>query len=239
MALSPQVVELVIQTIKMLPKGARVASLGYPDILLPLEFIEREFGLTGLEPHPDSTNITKFHGRGEFVVPTGESFFKSLGAELSVLDIKAWRGDEIIVDLNHPIDLAKIEPFDLLIDNGTTEHCFNVPQAMVNYLYLVKPEGYIIHWNPSNMMNHGFYNFSPTFFWDWYEHNGCTVEHQSLWNFEKEKGEVGYDVPSTKRFNFTSYNCSLLTLVKRGKILFNGVYPNQAKYRKLGIEETK
>lgn len=238
MALSPQVVKLVEQVLTKDLKGKdiKVASLGYPDILLPLDSFSFK---DKLEPHPDSESITNFHGRGSFVIPTAESFFKALGATLEVLDVKAWRGDEIIVDLNY--DANPKETYDLLLDNGTLEHCFNVPMAIWNIRGFVKPGGYVIHWNPHHMPNHGFYNFSSTFFWDWYEANGGKVVDQTLWNFETNDGktqEVGYMVPNTKRFNFPSYNNSLLTLVKiESERSEKPVFPVQTKYRKMGLND--
>lgn len=246
MALSPQVVHLILELFKSNPDSIkRVACLGYPDILLPLDHLEKDFGLNGLEPLDDSHKVTKFHGRGSFVVPTAESFFKALGVEnLIILDIKQWRGNEVVADLNEPFSSQPGLDFkvDLLIDNGTTEHCFNAPEAMKNYLSIIRDNGFILHWNPHHMPNHGFYNFSPTFFFDWYQHHGCEVVRSELWNFESSEGqtsEVGYGCPSqTSRFNFPSYNNSLLTLVHCGNISKSkekASWPTQTKYRKMGI----
>ena len=189
----------------------------------------------------DSDKVTAFHGRDKFKVPTAESFFAALGAELIVLDIKKWVGNEVVIDLNKEYTGRKLQYFDLLIDNGTVEHCFNAPMTMWNIRNLVKPGGYIIHWNPHHMPNHGFYNFSGTFFEDWYNANGGVVEEMVLWNFQELDGkavEQAYQVPRTARFNFPSYNNSLLTLVKiKGKPPKNPRWPTQTKYLKLGIQE--
>lgn len=89
MALSPQVVQQVIEVSKLLPKDATVLSLGYPDILVDLNLLTK-LGLEGLEPHQDSERKAKFYGRGNITVPTAESFFKSLGLSLAVCDLKDW-----------------------------------------------------------------------------------------------------------------------------------------------------
>jgi hypothetical protein len=55
-----------------------------------------------------------------------------------------------------------------VLDCGTTEHCFNVGQAIINAAHAVKPGGAIFHCFPMCVMNHGFWNASPTAFKDFY-----------------------------------------------------------------------
>lgn len=243
MALSPQVVHLVIDCINQLKTNSKnklkVASLGYPDILLSLATLEDNYGLKGLASRPDWKEVSKFHGRGELKIPSAESFFDSLGVELDVLDIKQWRGGEIIVDLNCPIkDKTLLNKYDLVINNGTTEHCFNVVQAMINIWKMVKVGGCVLDWGPAWMPNHGFWSFNPTLYYDFYGANGGQVLTQSLWNFEsrdEKTVEVPYEINPVKRFNFSSYNCSLLTLSKKTAKLNKIVYPVQTKYKSMGL----
>jgi hypothetical protein len=37
---------------------------------------------------------------------------------------------------------------------------------------MAKVGGFVIHMNPMTMINHGFFNFSPTFYHDFYGQNG-------------------------------------------------------------------
>lgn len=55
-----------------------------------------------------------------------------------------------------------------MLDHGTLEHCFNVGTAALNLAGAVAMGGIIIHALPMNNYNHGFYNFSPTWFHDLY-----------------------------------------------------------------------
>ena len=71
------------------------------------------------------------------------------------------------------IDLHR--QFDLIIDPGTTEHCFNIAQAMKNIAEMTKVGGLIFHQIPGAYLNHGFYSVSPTFFLDFYSKNGFLV----------------------------------------------------------------
>jgi hypothetical protein len=69
------------------------------------------------------------------------------------------------LDLNHPLDLG--EQFDVLINSGTAEHVFNVFQFFKTSHELVAPGGVMVHTMPfRGWLEHGFYSFNPTFFWD-------------------------------------------------------------------------
>jgi hypothetical protein len=60
----------------------------------------------------------------------------------------------------------------LVFDGGTMEHVFHVPNYLANVHKLLKVGGYVIHQSPSNnYVDHGFYQFSPTFFADYYLEN--------------------------------------------------------------------
>lgn len=229
MALSPQVVNAIVEVALQLDKGSKVLALGYPDVLVDIKELETKFNLVGLEEHKDSKSMGAYHGYPNIKIPTAESFFKSLGLELSVLDIKEWRGGELVGDLNYPLPDNWTKDFSLVIDLGTCEHCFNVAMAMENILNQVKEDGYIIHFNPMNMQNHGFYNFSPTFYHDWYLANGGSVQHQSAW-VKKEKEETMVIVPKTERFGLGEANISLLTIVRKIETLDKITYPFQTKY---------
>lgn len=80
-----------------------------------------------------------------------------------------------VLDLNHPVPADLHGRYDLVYDGGTMEHCFNCVAFLQNTIDLVKPGGRVIHHVPvNNWVNHGFYQFSPTLFFDFYETNGFT-----------------------------------------------------------------
>lgn len=145
-----------------------VLSLGYPDLTATPTDLENLFGYKPTE----FTKANEWHGRPE---PLPETFelFDHLGAKLTIVDFTQDRGMEKIADLNYPHDLGK---FDLVIDAGTLEHCFNIGQAWVNAASAVKVGGHIYHISPMNMPNHGFYSLSPTVFHDFYGQNGWECE---------------------------------------------------------------
>jgi hypothetical protein len=110
------------------------------------------------------------------------SFFSMLGFDaVRSCDISNREGCDYLVDLNIPVAPAASREFDAIYDGGTLEHIFNVPQALATIHALLKVGGRVIHASPvSNYVDHGFYTFSPTLFWDYYaangyEINGCLV----------------------------------------------------------------
>lgn len=69
------------------------------------------------------------------------------------------------IDLNHPVKLG--QRFEVVIDGGTAEHVFNVAQFFTTCHELAAPGGLMLHHNPfRGWLEHGFYNFNPTFYWD-------------------------------------------------------------------------
>ena len=149
-------------------RDANVLSLGYPDITVEPSKIEALFGYKPSH----FTNEGGWHGK-KFPLPQTEELFEKLGAKLTVVDFTAERGMEVIADLNYPHDLGQ---FDVVLDPGTLEHCFNIGQALMNAANAVKLGGVLLHLSPMTMLNHGFYNLCPTLFNDFYEQNGWEVD---------------------------------------------------------------
>lgn len=105
--------------------------------------------------------------------------FRMLGFdEINVLDVSKYQGADMLYDLNKddlPVDC--VERFDVVIDHGTLEHVFHLPNALNNIFKLLKVGGRVIHTSPSNnYLDHGFYMFQPTLFVDYYSANNWSVE---------------------------------------------------------------
>jgi len=212
----------------------KVAAMGYPDLIAPTKIIELFLGEKWplLEYRADSEAICRRHGLALRDIPDAKSFFKLLDWNLDVYDIVQERGGEILCDLNYAWGRnGQFDPqmdYDIVLDVGTVEHCFNIGQAMFNMAGLVKVGGYIIHENPFNNPNHGFYNLNPTFFVDFYEQNGFKVIECKLTNKNGDSAEV----PHTKRFRFGSDEVNVFCLAQRMKVQ-SFIYPTQSKYKKL------
>ena len=90
------------------------------------------------------------------------------------MDVIEHFGCERIVDLNKPQQWPPI--YDLVINPGTLEHCFNVGVAWANAWAALSAGGYAVHVFPATMLNHGFWNVSPVAIEDWCAANGGVVE---------------------------------------------------------------
>lgn len=79
------------------------------------------------------------------------------------------------LDLNQPISLGR--KFDVVYNGGTAEHVFNVWQFFKTVHDHTANGGFMIHGAPfTGWLDHGFFNFNPTFFWDLAAANGYIVQ---------------------------------------------------------------
>jgi hypothetical protein len=105
------------------------------------------------------------------------SLFKSLGFDsVESIDIDNYEEPTYTYDLNQPVPEFLHEKYDAIYDGGTTEHIFNFPESLKNIYKMLKVGGIIMHVSPSNnYVDHGFYSFSPTIFYDYYRANGFEI----------------------------------------------------------------
>ena len=158
--------------LKQYGKGGTLLSLGYPDLLVKKEDLGVE-----AEIRKDSKDIAKWHN-WPFDVYESKEVFQKLGYASIFIDLLPSRGCERVLDLNDPVEWSAqdmLEQFDVVLDPGTLEHVFNIGQGFKNVLSLLKPGGLVIHLNPLNQINHGFWSISPTAYWDFYKQNGCEI----------------------------------------------------------------
>ncbi len=118
--------------------------------------------------------------------------FRVLGFnEVLRLDYSDYEGADIAYDLNSdslPEELYN--RFDMIIDGGTTEHVFHVPNLLRTVYRMLKVNGRIVHLSPSsNYMDHGFYMFSPTFFHDYYSANNFEINSIQLIRHSRQRGK--------------------------------------------------
>jgi len=167
----------------------RIATLGYPYIRLKKADAESLFGES--VQHMDIRSDLSSGKFGLQVVsyalagskaPDNEvlmfetfSLFAALGCHCQAFDLIPLHGIETITDLGRPIDKRLCDCFDFIMDGGTAEHCFNISQVLYNIVGLLKKDGFAYHLSPWASWGHGFYNFEPKLFFDFYEANGFKV----------------------------------------------------------------
>lgn len=220
----------------LLKPGMRIASMGYPDLIAPEEMISK-FSI-GYEYRTDSEVICKRHGLRERPIPDAVSVFNKASCELDVYDIVQERGCEILCDLNdnwdHFMPYGNVRKpcesasYDIVLDVGTVEHCFNIAQAIINMAGMVKEGGYILHENPHNCSNHGFYSLNPTWYHDFYAANGFKLLDCRL----VTRTGASAEVPITERFRGPQDEANVFALAQRMS-LQSFVFPVQSRYRGL------
>lgn len=155
-------------------------SLGYPDPLIAesgLDLLltkEQRESLAYVE-HPEP--ILQWHGMGGMLprLVETDSLFKAMGFDGHYIDLHPSRGCEEAVDLNLPLPTHLRNRFRMVLDLGTTEHCFNIGQCMMNIAASLQQGGVVLHSNPIGFYDHGFFNFTPSFYLDFYQQNGFTL----------------------------------------------------------------
>jgi hypothetical protein len=104
-----------------------------------------------------------------FEMTTHEIYYYFGYKYITSLDKSNFEGANFFKNLNEMPDEndSKFkQKFDLVIDGGTSEHVYNPIVAFANYFYFLKISGRLVQLLPvNNYIDHGIYQFSPTFFW--------------------------------------------------------------------------
>lgn len=157
-----------------------VLILGYPDCYFTASQCRQmadETGVTLKDGVQLQTSDREYFAKLGCV--SGESVFKSLGfEEVHTLDYSDFEGADVVFDLNSSaVPPNLVHRYDCIIDHGTIEHVFHIPNVLRNIFNLLRVNGRVIHSAPSsNFVDHGFYMFSPTLFYDFYTANKYQIK---------------------------------------------------------------
>lgn len=193
MGLPKPALRFIAREHKRKPFTGSVLTLGRQNVYATLEEVRQLLLSEQIEPATlpsgidTRTNIPNWVGVPYKDATSDVVFFKLLGLNsIEALDYSDFENAEVVHDLNAPLPDELKGRFDLIVDSGTIEHVFDVRQVLTNISLLLKPGGRIIHISPANnYVNHGFYQFGPTIFFDYYGVNGFTdlrgfiVEHDT------------------------------------------------------------
>jgi hypothetical protein len=175
MGISTSIAKLLVRARLHGVSFARTGTIGRQSLAIPkkdVKAIARKLGVRGLDWSRFATN------------GFADDFFRSmLGSEsLQSIDYSDYEGVDIVHDLNAPVPETLHGSFDALIDGGSLEHIFDVKQALANYMNMVKVGGCVfVVTTANNMCGHGFYQFSPEFFYRVFGHaNGFIVNDTIL-----------------------------------------------------------
>lgn len=181
MGLAKNYVKYIIKSVKKYQIKGPVLTLGNQDIYASENEITRWLKKEDF-PYNKSVEI-KFSTSHELpkINPKAKeyihakTFFELLNIpQEQYYDIDKFDFDrpKILHDLEKPLDASFRNFFNFILDSGTLEHIFDVKAVLSNIVNAVKPGGYALHLVPAaNFLNHGFYQFSPTLFYDFYTDN--------------------------------------------------------------------
>lgn len=204
----------------------RALIAGYPDMLVDEATYRKHCGSAPISEDKAAAAIQKRHAWGGLVADPHTAFAHQ-GYKLTIIDIAAEHGEEQIVDLNQTSYRYEVlrQKYDLVLDHGTIEHCFNIGQAALNLVGAVAEGGWMVQHLPFSMANHGFYNVNPTWFYDLAEANGLEVIH-----FEGFRRGEPIEMPRYGRF--VGPEEALCTMVARRVKDMPPTMPMQHIYRR-------
>ena len=168
---------------KRAPFYGTVLQLGRQEIYFGIDELRQWAGAVGgtLSETIPPRFVTNQYLPGKQVIDD-ETFFRSLGCgQVHSCDASLFEKATYQADLNQPVPAELHNCADFIFDGGTLEHVFNVPGVLRNIHSMLRTGGRIIHVLPVfNYVDHGFYNFSPTLFADYYAANRYRIEAQYI-----------------------------------------------------------
>lgn len=180
MGLTPSNLRLLIRLGGDLGFAGPVLSLGNQDVYASAADVRGFFGQMGRAPreperilaHTSAAFARHWPERARDFIHA-QTVFEMLGID-GYVDLD-WFSDDApmrVHDLNQPLPPDLEDGFGLVLDSGTLEHVFDVRQGLENVARAARVGGWVVHLSPAADVDHGFFSFSPTLFYDTYEANG-------------------------------------------------------------------
>jgi hypothetical protein len=199
---------------KRAPFHGRLLLLGQGDMYFAYYQLEQMAQIARYDLKSDVllVDAEKPHLRDKGYVRCREVFLKLGFSDVDVLDYSEFEGANVIHDLNSPNAPSKlVGAYDVIIDHGTLEHIFHLPNALNALFSLLRVGGRLITSSPtSGFLEHGFYMLQPTLFADWYKTNEWEINSIQL-------ALLGEDQENTPPF-FADYVPGVFDSLGHGKL---------------------
>lgn len=189
MGIQPAAASLLLKEASRRPFTGVAATLGRQHIYLSFEMLRQRARQAGVALNPVNATLHREASLAEQGYISDESFLEALGFESSRrIDVSAYEAADVLLDLNTNDTPSHLhDAFDVIIDAGTLEHVFHLPNAFAHLVRMLKPGGRIIHLSPSsNHLDHGFWMFSPTLFWDYYSANDFDINTVNIFRYSPQ-----------------------------------------------------
>lgn len=227
MGLVLQEVRTVVELLRKTEAPHRVLSLGHPDILATPDELESVVGVRlGIDNESVLADRNGYADPG--IVGSAKLVFAAVGATLDAVDKRASFGVTECLDLNEPLPVRYQNRYSLVIDPGTTEHIFNVGQALLSVAGAVCEGGYVYHMVPLASWNHGFWNFSPLVFSQFYsERNGFELVQL---NATRHGKDIAVEPVAKFKIENNGFKLNLMCIAKKIRQVEVLEFPNQMKW---------
>lgn len=173
-----------------------------------------------------------------------DGLFRFLGAStVEAIDASDYEGANHIHDLNRTIPAALHDKYDVVFDGGTLEHVYNIPNALLNCMKMIKIGGHFISISVcNNFVGHGFYQFSPEFFFrSLSQSRGFEIKDAIFVELGRSPVQhpIWHRVPDPdvvrRRVTFTG-NKRMYIIIRAQKIFnvdLSGIFPQQSDYENI------
>ncbi|MEM7743918.1 MAG: hypothetical protein AAF409_09420 [Pseudomonadota bacterium] len=184
MGLSRAAIAWMIEEAQRRPFEGSLLTFGVQNVFMDEAGFESLAHKMGFQLRPPVPSVQKTLIEGTV---TSEHVFTRLGFDRVVTtDVDSFEGCDFMFDLNADgVPAEHLGLYDMVLDAGTFEHVFHLPNAFRNAVEFTKVGGRIVHQAPSsNHIDHGFHMFSPTQFWDFYSANRLELPRFDLFRYE-------------------------------------------------------
>ena len=162
-----------VLSLNCLAQPTEVVCLGWPDFMVGEELMSELYGEKAEQFRIENNPKTWDRIPGELF--DAHAVFQHHNCNLTIVDVIKHRGVEEFLDLNEPLEEQFFKRFDLVVDTGTLEHCFNVGTAFKNMCNMTKVGGVVITAAPYSRPFHGYYNFTKEMYTDGFGRNGFDI----------------------------------------------------------------
>lgn len=156
----------------LLPRGGAIlelgeaATFGIPDLASTFAGFLAEIDCQALALQQEAKALGAAKSDYQRLFGGARLFYQAIFAPRSITSVDGLSNrNSLCVDLNLPCDLGRA--FDVSINNGTSEHVFNLANVFKFMHDHTKSGGVMLHWTPGvGWLDHGLYNVQPGFFFD-------------------------------------------------------------------------
>ena len=225
----------------------KILSVGYPDFVVTRSLLNssRYSDILKSAILADQDPVMEWHklSKNKYVaISLFEALSQLFDVKFYYCDIKEGTGSLdrnstfISTDLNIKFDSYQCF-FNLILDSGTSEHCFNIAQVFSNYHAFLAPKGFLYQWSPFLSPNHGFYSINPTLYHDLGRVSAFKVISLNLFGFNSYRAYFKCKFKSIRfreslKFRIWPWEFSFVILneVMLQKDLDRFEFPVQSKY---------